>query len=212
LITYATTALDLNEVVPSASVEPESVSCELATVTAEGDPVILPTGTPTATGVDSITIQVGLETTCTFHDSKKAKLNVIKHVVNDHGGTKAASDFQISVTGTNPSPAIFPGEESPGTLVTLEAGDYSVDETELDGYSKTFDGDCSGTISAGDEKTCTITNDDIAPTLTLVKQVVNDNGGTATASQWTLSCAGDDNKWASVFEPTRIHLHPLGIE
>ena len=52
-----------------------------------------------------------------------------------------------------------------------------------DGYAASdWGGDCAadGTITLlpGDDKTCTITNDDIAPKLTLVKTVVNDNGGT----------------------------------
>jgi hypothetical protein len=38
--------------------------------------------------------------------------------------------------------------------------------------------------------TCTITNDDRAPSLTLAKVVINDNGGTAAASAWTLTAAG----------------------
>jgi hypothetical protein len=37
---------------------------------------------------------------------------------------------------------------------------------------------------------CTITNDDIAPSLTLDKIVVNDNGGTAAESAWTLTANG----------------------
>ena len=35
------------------------------------------------------------------------------------------------------------------------------------------------TVGLGDEATCTITNDDIAPKLHLRKTVTNDNGGTA---------------------------------
>ena len=35
-------------------------------------------------------------------------------------------------------------------------------------------------------------NDDIAPTLTLVKTVVNDTGGTATATDWTLTAQTPD--------------------
>ena len=38
--------------------------------------------------------------------------------------------------------------------------------------------------------TCTIVNDDIPATLTLVKQVVNDDGGTAVATEWTLTATG----------------------
>jgi hypothetical protein len=46
------------------------------------------------------------------------------------------------------------------------------------------------TMGLGDEATCTITNDDHAPTLHLRKLVINNNGGTALATHWTLSAAG----------------------
>ena len=48
------------------------------------------------------------------------------------------------------------------------------------------------TISLGlaESATCTITNDDIAPALHLRKLVVNDNGGTATETDWTLNADG----------------------
>jgi hypothetical protein len=39
-------------------------------------------------------------------------------------------------------------------------------------------------------KSCTITNDDKAPSLTLNKIVVNDNGGTTAESAWTLTANG----------------------
>jgi hypothetical protein len=55
----------------------------------------------------------------------KATLTVIKQVVNDDGGTKSATDFTISVSGGNPSPASFPGSAT-GTQVQLDAGRYSV--------------------------------------------------------------------------------------
>ena len=46
------------------------------------------------------------------------------------------------------------------------------------------------TLGVGDAAVCTIVNDDIAPLLTLVKQVVNDDGGEAVATDWTLSAEG----------------------
>jgi hypothetical protein len=45
-------------------------------------------------------------------------------------------------------------------------------------------------VGLGDAITCTITNDDDAPSLTLVKTVTNDNGGTALATAWTLTADG----------------------
>jgi hypothetical protein len=54
--------------------------------------------------------------------------------------------------------------------------------------ASTWGGDCAvdGTITLlpGDNKTCTITNDDIAPRLTLVKTVVNDDGGLLTQADF----------------------------
>ena len=40
--------------------------------------------------------------------------------------------------------------------------------------------------------TCTIDNDDQPATLTLVKTVNNDNGGTAVPTAWTLAAGGSD--------------------
>ena len=45
-------------------------------------------------------------------------------------------------------------------------------------------------LALGESATCTITNDDIPAKLTLVKQVVNDDGGTAAATAWTLTATG----------------------
>jgi streptogramin lyase len=88
-------------------------------------------------------------------------LTVIKHVVNDSGGTAVASDFTLTVTNAGADPSSFPGAESPGTQVTLQPGAYSVTEEGPDGYSATYSEGCSGTITPGQSKTCTITNDDI---------------------------------------------------
>ena len=46
------------------------------------------------------------------------------------------------------------------------------------------------TLALAESATCTIVNDDIPATLTLVKQVVNDDGGTAVATDWTLTATG----------------------
>lgn len=120
-----------------------------------------------------------------------ATLTAIKHVVNDNGGTATASNFTMNVTGTNVQPsASFPGAELSGTTVTLDAGSYSVGESSVAGYTGSSSADCTGTINAGEAKTCTITNDDNAPALTLVKAVTNNNGGTAQPSAWTLTATG----------------------
>src|SRR5207237_3376366 len=128
--------------------------------------------------------------TCTITNSDiQPRLTVIKHVVNDNGGTAVASDFTMSVTASSPSPASFPGAESPGTNVALNAGAYSVSETGPSGYGSSFSADCKGSIAVGQTKTCTVTNDDNVPSLTLVKRVNNADGGAELPSAWTLNAA-----------------------
>src|SRR5205823_2906224 len=145
------------------------------------------------------TIANGETKTCTItNDDQAATLTVIKHVVNDNGGTKVAADFTMNVSATNVQPSsTFPGAETPGTTVTLNAGSYSVSEIGPAGYSQSNSADCAGTIAVGESKTCTITNNDVQPQLTVIKHVINDNGGTALASSFTLSVTGNSPTPAS---------------
>ncbi|KAB8188912.1 hypothetical protein FKV24_009640, partial [Lysobacter maris] len=83
------------------------------------------------------------------------------------------------------------------TAATVDAGTYTLSETNLAGYTAgawTCDaGTLSGdqlTLANGETATCTITNDDQAATLTLEKVVDNTGGGTAVDTDWTLSAAG----------------------
>ena len=86
----------------------------------------------------------------------------------------------MDVTATNPSANNFSGSESPGTTIQIDAGSYSVAESGgPSGYTLSSSVQCSGTAVIGGSYTCTITNDDQAATLTVIKTVVNDNGGTA---------------------------------
>ena len=173
------------QLIPSAEGGgPYSVS-ENAVTGWTSDGGVCDNGTP-----NNITVVAGQTTTCTFTNTQTPKLTVIKHVINDNGGTAEADDFTMNVTATNPSSASFPGAEAPGTTITLDAGAYSVGETGPSGYTASSSADCSGTIAPGDHKTCTITNNDQAAHLKLVKVVVNDNGGTAATTDFTLSADG----------------------
>ena len=150
---------------------------------------------------------------CTFHNAlDRGTLTVIKHVVNDDGGQLIASNFQINVTGNNPSQTTFAGSESPGTTISLDSGEYSVDETTVSGYQKTLSEDCSGTINDSESKVCTITNSDMAPTLKLVKDVENDNGGTKSAADWTLTATGDENGFSDSGNSSTFHPITAGVE
>ncbi len=138
----------------------------------------------------SFSVAYGEKVTCTITNAGKPTLTVIKHVINDDGGTKVAAHFAISVSGTNPDPASFPGAEAPGTSVSIEPGSYEVTEVEAPGYDATYSEACSETLAAGESATCTITNDDRAATLIVRKVVVNDNGGTKVASDFSFQVNG----------------------
>lgn len=150
--------------------------------------------------------------------NNSANLMVIKHVINDNGGTKKASDFNISVFGAegHVTPNKFPGSEAPGTAVTLtpsETGNmvYSAGDEILGqyGYSEKLSPDCIGgahdqrqRINPGETKTCIITNDDNPPpststfgaqsSLSIIKNVVNNNGGSKQASDFTITIQGNN--------------------
>lgn len=128
---------------------------------------------------DTITVPSG----CTPPPPAPATLHVIKHVINNDGGTAAASSFTLHVVGASSmggvsdvagSPAA--GVESPGTAYTLASGIYAVSENAFAGYTSSFSGDCDAsgnvTLASGDNKTCTITNDDIAPPVVVLPVII----------------------------------------
>lgn len=110
-------------------------------------------------------------------EANTATLTVIKHVVNDDGGTAVAGDFMLHVknNGDDVTASPYAGSEAPGKTYTLAAGDYVVSEIAKSGYKATFsgDGDSSGnvTLTAGEEKTIIITNNDISSSPTPVVTV-----------------------------------------
>ena len=126
-----------------------------------------------------------------------ARLTVIKVVVNNNGGTKTAADFTMAINGVTATGGnSFPGSAAAGlaagvvkTITTF--GAYSVTESTVAGYALTgSSAGCSGTIAAGQQKVCVLTNDDVPATLTVVKQVVNDHGGTKAAADFTITING----------------------
>ena len=138
-----------------------------------------------------MTVGLGEDVTCTFvNDDNAPALYLAKHVINDNGGTELASAWTLyadalSVTGSEG-----------GAKVTDQVGSYDLSESagpdDYTNTSITCDDDpgvevTSVTLGLGETITCTFVNDDDAPSLTLIKHVVNDNGGTAVASAWDLT-------------------------
>jgi hypothetical protein len=147
--------------------------------------------------VKTVTPVEGMVVDCTFFNKiKAATLTVIKTVVNNNGGTAQASAFTIHVISGGTDYANEGGVASPGKAYTLSAGTYVVSESSLPtGYSSDgITGDCNAagsiTLAAGDNKTCTITNNDVSPSLTLKKIVSNTHGGNAKAEDFTLTATG----------------------
>ena len=123
-----------------------------------------------------------------------ATLTVIKHVINDSSGIAVAGDFTIAIQGVTvqTGSAEFPGQESPGTTVTVDTGNYDV--TEINGppdYSATYSTDCSGILADGDSKTCTITNNDV-PTVGHVLRKAT-GGGRVGSLLFTFNVSTDRN-------------------
>ena len=92
-----------------------------------------------------------------------AHLTVAKHVINDHGGTKSAHNFTLTISGVKAVGGnSLVGSETGVSKTLASVGAYSVTEAPLPGYAlKSMSADCSGTIALGQSKTCTITNEDL---------------------------------------------------
>jgi len=127
--------------------------------------------------------------TCGDEQPRTAKLTVIKAIVNDNGGNNVVTDYQLQVVGTVVT------NVTSGVQNTFAADDYVVTETGISGYQASFSGDCNAagqiTLNPGDVKTCTITNNDIAPNITLIKNVINDNGGIKVPANFTMKIDGN---------------------
>jgi len=142
--------------------------------------------------VSAISLQPGENITCTFTNTRqKGTLTVIKDVNNDEDGTASASDFQLYVKkgGVDVVGSPFSGSET-GTVFQLDPGAYVISEDSDSNYISSISGNCASdgsvTISAGDNKTCTITNDDkdFLPSIEVTKTAgvssINEPGGNVT--------------------------------
>ena len=152
-------------------------------------------------GMINVTPVPGENIDCTItNDDVAPGLTVIKEVTNNDGGNAAVSDFPLQVNGTT---------VTSGTLVAYETSvDLAITETQSTGYVATnikcvssdplstnnIDAnDPVGTLATvqlqpGEAVVCTVTNDDIAPTITVHKVV---SGGTKVAGDFQMTVAGD---------------------
>ena len=142
--------------------------------------------------VATIQLESGENVVCTYTNARDTgTLIVRKEVKNDNGGILVAKDFSFKIdTGkgivfnqdpTNP----LLGENK---LEKFPTGIYSITELEANqrGYATSYDNCSKVEVKKGETAVCTITNDDKPAKLTVVKKVINDNGGTATADDFNI--------------------------
>src|SRR5439155_760909 len=144
-----------------------------------------PTYAVSYAGDCSGTILAGEVRTCTItnDDIPPSKLVVTKHVLNNSGGIDAvasAANFTIEVDLNGSAYQFIQGSETGTVLDVARSATFPILEysNPAPTYALTYAGDCTGTVLAGEIKSCTITNDDIPPAKLLVtKHVLNNSGG-----------------------------------
>ena len=145
----------------------------------EFDKVECDRGTNEAIGVVS-----GETTTCTFHNKAKTGTLIIEKVlINDNGGTKNFTDFSFKIDGGSDVSFDSDGQNE----IIVDAGIYNIIENEVSGYAVSYENCSNVEVPSGGTAICKITNNDIAPTLKILKEAINDNGGTATISDFGIT-------------------------
>lgn len=144
--------------------------------------------------------------------SSTAQLIVVTRM---HSGTAPSSAGSVFITGTGPSLNSTPTSSgsltyssnfAPDTrVITLVPGSYSVAAT-LTNSSISYSSACSGFISAGEVRTCTVTASGSgvgggSARVNVSVTVINDNGGTRSASDFVVTISGQ-NPNVSSFQGT----------
>lgn len=145
-----------------------------------------------------------------------AEITLVKNLINDDGGTATLADFVLTavgpdtVLGVSGTPAV--------TKAVVEPGIFLLSETTVPGYTA-GNWVCTGAtgfsgnkieLLGGDHAVCTITNDDEKfSTLTLLKNLGNDAGGTAEVSDFTLEFTGPGGSGSGVTGDASITNAPV---
>ena len=150
----------------------------------------------TFTAPDQITIELGETVLCSIaNDDIPPTLKLVKNVTNDNGGDALSSDWTLTATGSSRG---FSDAGDSVTFHTVTAGvGYTLSESTISGYTA-GSWSCDGGTLVGDEitlgldedVTCEITNDDVAPKLTINVVVINDDGGSALADDFDPTVGG----------------------
>lgn len=155
----------------------------------------------------ALSLQANETITCTFTNTLSlAHLTLVKEVVNDNGGGALPTAWTLSADGVTDISGVTGNTAVTDALV--EEGVYTLSEFggpsgyTAGTYSCVVNGGApvSGNTLAllgGDIAVCTITNNDIAPQLTVIKHVINDEDGTLDAGDFTMTITGSNLSDAS---------------
>ena len=151
-----------------------------------------------AAGTAAITLtpQLAENVSCTItNDDVRPGLTVVKNVVNDNGGNAVVGDFVLQVNGSqviSGEPKLY-GAGTPLVVSEVQVTGYVAtgtvcvsDLVESNNSVTLPGGTATITLTPGEAVLCTITNDDQAPTITVIKNVVNDDGRGAVVSDFPL--------------------------
>jgi hypothetical protein len=164
----------------------------------------------------TITLGAGDTVRCTYTNTKRASLTIVKRVVNDNGGAAAVGDFGITTTAgalTFGAPVESPAGTftyTSTTLANLTLGSKSLHEGTLGGYTEgTWS--CVGNagavnsdpqsgsvvLGAGEDVTCTITNNDDPAHIVIIKNATPQSGTFTFATGGTTT--GPGTSWPATF-------------
>ena len=115
----------------------------------------------------------------------KGNLIVKKVLIQDNGANKNYSDFSFNIGGT-----ITSFDTDGQNELSVDPGKYTITEEKIDGYTTTYENCTDLVVPMSGTATCTITNDDVAPKLTIIKEVINDNDGEANPDDFNLTVGG----------------------
>ncbi len=188
----------------SAAVTDQSVGVGVYTLSESGGPDGYTAGEWSCTDGtldgNALTLDFGDDATCTIvNTATPPTLTLVKTVTNNDGGTAVPTDWTLTASG--PTTGISgPVGADAVTDRAVAVGSYDLSESGgQSGYTASV-WSCTGgvqdgstvTIGLGEDVTCSINNDDVPASLTLIKDVVNDDGGVATPQDWDLSAVAPD--------------------
>jgi hypothetical protein len=144
---------------------------------------------PPPTNATSPEDEILPQTPTPIDTNQTVQLRVIREVINDNGGTRAAEDLGINLVDSRgesvyPLSPVAPAQNE--RIFDLAVGTYYLQAGGFE-YLAIFEGDCDSTgkitiVADGINKSCTVKFDDrIIGAVKFVTDVINDDGGNKTA-------------------------------